>query len=447
MESAAIAGAAPLAPGSEAASRRWQLTLAALIVVVLAVPIRRYVLPSGLPVELEPYRLLAGVAIAAWMLALLADPRVRLRASGLEAPIAALVAAAFASLVANPERVGDVSGEVLKRLGLAAGFLLLTYLIVSVVVSERQVDALCRVLVAGGGVVAGLALAEWRTGTNVFDQVIPLHLESSAAAIRGGSVRAYASAQHPIALSALLVMLIPLALHLGRFSARRRWIWWLLAGLLAVGSMATVSRTSVVMLAAVILSLFVLRPGETVKLVPAIVAFAVAVQLAVPRMTTALVQSFAPEGGILSEQEGLPGVHSSGRLADLAPSIRELGERPLLGEGFGTRVVGAGPGEPGNALLLDNQWLGSMLETGLVGAIALLWFFARFVRRCGREGARDPSARGSLLAALAAAVTAYAVGMLTYDAFSFMQVTLVLFMLVGLGCSLLGGPAVPGRRP
>lgn len=416
---------------------RWRWLLGALIVVVLAVPIRRYTLPGGLPVELEPYRLLVVAAAGAWLLALLADPRVRLRASGLEGPILALVAAAFASLVANPARVDEVGAEVLKRLGLAGGFLLVVYLIVSVVRSVAEVELLCRVLVAGGGVVAVLAIVEWGTGTNVVDLLIPLPLERSAAALRAGSVRAYATAQHPIALSALLVMLVPIALHLGRFSPRRRWLWWLTGGLLIVGAIATVSRTCVVMLAAVFLTLLVLRPRETARLVPALVVFAVAVQLAVPRMTTALAQAFFPTGGLVSEQEGLPGVRSSGRLADLAPSFRELGEQPLFGQGFGTRVVGAGPGEPGNALLLDNQWLGSTLETGLVGAAALLWLFARLVRRCGRIAIRDASARGSLLAALAASVTAYAVGMFTYDAFAFIQVTFVLFVLLGLGCALL----------
>jgi hypothetical protein len=35
--------------------------------------------------------------------------------------------------------------------------------------------------------------------------------------------------------------------------------------------------------------------------------------------------------------------------------------------------------------------------------------------------------------ALTASIASYAVGMFTYDAFSFIQVTLVLFFLLGLG--------------
>jgi hypothetical protein len=76
------------------------------------------------------------------------------------------------------------------------------------------------------------------------------------------------------------------------------------------------------------------------------------------------------------------------------------------------------------------------------------------VRRFGKEAKRDDSARGWLLAAVAASTAAFAVGMLTYDAFSFIQVTFLLFIMVGIGASLLPEPArvaelrvVSGRRP
>jgi hypothetical protein len=37
------------------------------------------------------------------------------------------------------------------------------------------------------------------------------------------------------------------------------------------------------------------------------------------------------------------------------------------------------------------------------------------------------------LAGLAAAITAYGIGMITYDAFAFTQVTFLLFIMLGLG--------------
>ena len=71
-----------------------------------------------------------------------------------------------------------------------------------------------------------------------------------------------------------------------------------------------------------------------------------------------------------------------------------------------------------NAKILDNQWLGMLLETGSVGFFGWLWLFTRVIRRFGAEAKRDESDRGWLLASITAGVAAYAVGMLTFDAFA-----------------------------
>ena len=67
----------------------------------------------------------------------------------------------------------------------------------------------------------------------------------------------------------------------------------------------------------------------------------------------------------------------------------------------------------------------------------------RAIRRFGREAKRDYSDRGWLLVSITAAVAAYAVGMFTYDAFSFIQVTFLLFILVALGTALLAERPTP----
>ena len=114
----------------------------------------------------------------------------------------------------------------------------------------------------------------------------------------------------------------------------------------------------------------------------------------------------------------------------------------MLGQGFGTRVVDD-DGDAARANILDNQWLGTLLETGAVGFFGWAWFFVRVVRKFGAEARRDDSERGWLLASLAAGVAAFAVGMLTFDAFSFIQVTFLLFILVGLGSALLAERPTP----
>ena len=87
--------------------------------------------------------------------------------------------------------------------------------------------------------------------------------------------------------------------------------------------------------------------------------------------------------------------------------------------------------------ILDNQWLGSLLDVGALGVCALVWVFLAGYRRFVRVARADAGDDGWLAAALAAAAAAFAAGMLFFDAFSFIQVTIVFFFVLGLGAVLL----------
>ncbi len=93
-----------------------------------------------------------------------------------------------------------------------------------------------------------------------------------------------------------------------------------------------------------------------------------------------------------------------------------------------------------NAPILDDQWLGVVCETGVAGTFALLWLFVRFIRRLWPAARDDDSPWGWLLMAAIASVTSFAVSMFFYDAFAFIQVTFMLFIVMGLGVSALTAP-------
>jgi polysaccharide biosynthesis protein PslJ len=418
----------------------WPGLIAGLIIVILFVPIRRYTLPAGLPFQLEPYRVYVALLVTAWALTLLVDPRTKLRRTGMEGPVVLVVGALLVSIAANPRRVASFSTEVNKALMFFLSFLLVLYLMTSVVRGMDVVDRIVKVVVSGGAIVALFAIVEARTGFNVFN-----HLSEVVPYLQGGDIagpefkrfgtaqlRVFGSAEHPIALSAALVMLTPLALYLAARHRQRRWL--LTAVVLGIGCLSTVSRTGVLMLVVVAIVFLWLRPKETIRLWPAAVVGLVVVHLLLPGTLGALKQSFSP-ARLVAEQRASANTSGSGRLADLGPALEQWAQRPLAGQGFGTTVVDLdAPGAETN--ILDNQWLGTLLATGALGVAGWLWFFVRAVRRFGAEARRDLSDRGQLLAAITAAISAYAVGMLTYDAFAFVQVTFVLFILVGLGCAL-----------
>ncbi|MGH3112435.1 MAG: O-antigen ligase family protein, partial [Gaiellaceae bacterium] len=361
----------------------WRSLVTLVVLVILLVPIRRYRLPGDLPFELEPYRIIVALIVAAWLSSLLIDPRVWLKRSGFEWPLLLFAAATVGSVLVNPERARAVEDDVVKELMFFGSFLLVFYIIVSVGRPLGNLDRIVKVMLGGGAVVAALALIESRTGFNLFDRfsgVIPLLELNEAPDIkgRGGRLRVYASSQHPIALGAAFVMLIPLAIYMVRQSGKQR--WWLVGGLLMLGAVATVSRTSILMLIVVGLVFLWLRPRETKRLWPALIPVVLVVHIALPGTIGSLKSAFFPPGGLIAEQQTNAGQRGSGRIADLGPALREYAQRPLLGQGYGTRIVDA---ERQNAPILDNQWLGSLLETGIVGVFALGWLFVRVVRRLG----------------------------------------------------------------
>jgi O-antigen ligase len=441
----------------------WRTLLTVLVLMILLIPIRTYTLPFQVSgnFKLEPYRAFVAVIVFAWAFSLLADPRVRARASGLEWVFLLIGVSTFASVVVNIGSIQalGVQTEVVKSLVFFASFFLVFYFVVSVVRTQADIDRVLKLLVAGGAFVAGAAIIESRTQFNVFDHlrtVFPF-LQFNVVVdpnsdlnqfTRGGEARVFGSAEHPIALSALLVMLLPLALYL--IQTTRKKVWIALAALLLLGALATLSRTGIVMLLVIAVVYLTLRTRSTARMWPALIPTLLVVHFALPHTLGVLKTSLFPSGGVgalVTEQNNAAqSRRSSGRLADVRPTIQQVSQsNPLLGLGFGSRVV---EGPLANARILDDQWLGTLLETGFLGLIAWVWLFVRFLRRSMSEARRDLTERGWLLVALSASVASFGIGMVLFDALAFTQETLVFFLILALGTIALKPrtSAAPRRR-
>jgi O-antigen ligase len=438
---------------------RWETLTAILVATILLIPIKRYTVP-GNAFNLEPYRLFLAALAAGWCTALLVDRRVRFRKSGIEAPILLFVFAMLGSVAVNDGRIQalGVQKEVVKTLTFFASFFILFYLVVSVVRTHGQIHGIVRVLVACTSFVALSALIESRTHFNFFNHLHPLlpglqfNNPATAAGLdaaylnRSGVMRVYASSAHPIELSAVLVMVIPLAIYLLKTTGQRRWLAAIL--LCALGSFATLSRTGIIMMIVCGLVFLWLRPVETRRIWPFLVPAFLAISIALPHTLGSFYAAFFPKGGLVAEQgQANTGTADGGRLTDIGPSLAEYSMTPLLGQGFGSRIsqrLGVVNSVKTTARILDDQWLSTLLETGAVGAIGLLWLFVRTIRRLVRRAREDDGPEGWLATGLAASLYAFAVGMLTFDAFGFIQVTILTFLLLGLAASLVRTPLAAG---
>ena len=415
----------------------WRTLILLLILIILFIPIRRYSLSVNLPFQLEPYRAWVFLLAALWMTALLLDPRLRIKATGLEGPLALLGIAVFGSVVTNYGSITseDLSMEIVKKLTFWVGFVIVLYMVANLS-TLRDVDFFLRSIVLGSAMLGALGVIEWKTGTNAFahlDRYLPIvsPVGDNVDAFRAGMTRAYASAQHPIAFGAALALVLPIAVV---FAFRRRKpIWYLCAALIVMGSLASVSRTSVLMLVVSAGMLAALRPQAARQALPLMLPLLVAIQIALPGTFSTIRSSFFPSGGLV-EQQANQNV-GSGRVASFGPAVDQASEHPFFGRGFGTRIIGNDPKQ--NSFILDDEWLSTTLEIGIVGLVAWVWIFLRFCSRAVRVARADDGDRGWTLAALAASVASFAVGMGFYDAFSFIQVTFLMIILLGFGSVLL----------
>jgi hypothetical protein len=370
--------------------------------------------------------------LGCWFLALAADPKVRWRASGYGAPIAVLWAGIFGSLAANIGAVNANSTGVLKALTFFASYFLVLSFVSSVVRRGAQLDRMIKLLVGGSALLGIAALYEWRTGVNLFNglgRFLPflVYQDIGEAMIRGSGARALASAQHPIALGAALVMMLPLSIYLFKRTGSK--LWLAAAGVLTLGALATGSRTAAIMLLVVFVTFFVLKRDEMIKMAPVWLVLLVVIQGVMPGTLQSFKFMLNPT--YIAQEQAVAGGTGQGRLADLGPSLSEWAHgNPFVGSGFGTRAP-ADDANPNGAQILDDQWLGSLLEVGAIGVIGLWWLFSRGIRMAGRLARTGKGEDTWLGTALAASLTAWMVGLFTYDAFAFIQATFLAFILLG----------------
>lgn len=251
-----------------------------------------------------------------------------------------------------------------------------------------------------------------------------------------------ASAQHPIALGAALTMAVPFAFYLvSRAQTRAQAVfWWAAGGVLLSGAVATVSRTVVLMALAMVAAGLFVRADALKRRWPVLIAIFVAVHFAAPGAVTHMYSAFFPKQGLSGSLESKSGGVGSGRLADLGPGLQSWQQVPFFGHGLGTGVtpdtVGTGAivdPQTGAPIIFDDQYMNSLVSIGALGLIGVVWFVWGSAIALLRAARRRISADGDLIAACAVAIVGFGAGMLTFDAFSFVQCTLIFFLIAALG--------------
>lgn len=235
---------------------------------------------------------------------------------------------------------------------------------------------------------------------------------------RDGLVRAMATTAEPLELAAILAMTLPLALHQARFAppALRFRRWMQVALILGIIPM-TGSRSGFLGLAAigiVLLPIWPKRDRRRAYLI--LLAAPVLLWLARPSMLSSFGTLFGQLGADQSTRS------RSGAFSAAAPFITN---HPWFGQGFHTFF-------PQIYFFVDDQYLTSLIETGVVGAMALVALFVTgwLTARSTRHAATSAQTR-DLAQCLAASVAAAAVCFGTFDGLSFSIAAGLCFLLLG----------------
>jgi polysaccharide biosynthesis protein PslJ len=397
------------------------------IVLLVAIPSRLIFAPlggAGSPAQVF------GIILGFWWVALwLRDLRSgSTDAEPVRGAMLIFVGAVLASYIAATIRPTDSTEMRAADMGMLS---VCAWLGVLLTLSDRiptfeRLDILLRRLVVAGGCLAALGIAQFITKqpfTN-YVQVPGLSANNALVSIsdRSGLTRPAGTALHPIEFGVVLTMILPFALHYAlsdtHRSGPRRW-WPAFA--IAVALPIAISRSAIV---GMIIGLAFLLPtwprAVRRRAYVAFVALGGLLYVTIPGLLGTLTGLFTGIGSDSSAQSRTGSYMLAGEF---------ISHSPIFGRGFATFLPAY--------RILDNQYLGVLIDMGFVGLTALLILFATGIRtaRVVRHKSTDPRTR-QLAQATAASIAAVSCGYALFDAFSFPMVAGMTFFVVGIAGSL-----------
>ena len=370
-----------------------------------------------------PARMLGMLFLVWWCADWLSRSRaVRLPSTRVRMWLLILAAAQLVSfVVAGTRPLSGVEMRSADRAMLTLCALVGVVLVAEAIRSLDRLEVLLRRFVALTAVVALLGIVQFITAQAWVDRIsIPgLSLNSSLTSVLGrvGFARPAGTALHPIEFGVVLTMTLPLALHYAyRGGGRSRWRRWTPPAAIALAVPMSISRSAVLSALVGMLVLLPTWPRPRRRLAYGLmVLLAGTVYVTIPGLIGAL------KGLFLGIQED----DSARSRTDSYDLVWEFVRRdPVAGRGPGTFLP--------SYRILDNQYLGTIIETGVLGLAALLGLLTVGVltARTVRLGSSDPDTR-DLAQSLAAGVAAAAITFATFDGLAFPMSAGVIFLLLG----------------
>lgn len=411
------------------------VTTVASIYIVFMVIVPSYLTIRDLGAAGSPTTIIGMAALAWWLVSRLVPGQpiaigrqpIRIGIYIFSGAIVLSFASAFSRQIPAVEISGANRG-ILEILGLAG----IALLIADGVDTRERLDVLGRRLTFWISMLATMGIYQFLTGStpvaNIYNHLPGFSTASIPPPItsRDGLRRVQATTGSPIEFGLVLACALPIAVHYAKYAPEgKRGRAWLYVFLISLALPMSLARTGFVGAAIVFVVMFVgWNARERIEALLAVGLFALALRMAKPGFVGTILGLFSHAAGDSSVTH---------REQDLARSGFLVRQSIFFGRGFGTFIPSefTPPGQP--VASLDNQYLGSLIETGVFGLacliLLLLIFF--FTALGARRRSRDPSTR-ELALGLAGSSLALAFGFYVFDVFSFSTVSGLMFILLGM---------------
>lgn len=298
--------------------------------------------------------------------------------------------------------------------------------------SLDDIHLVLRALVWGGAFCSVVALLQFLLTLDVtsYLRMIPgFSLDQAVGAVtiisRGGLNRVSGTATNPIEFGVVAAMLLPLALYLAMHDTQRTGVRrWLPVICIAAALPTSISRSAVLAAALALGVLIVcLRSAARLTAIAAVPAAVAAIYVASPR----LIATF--KYYILAGTSDDSIAH---RIDNYPYAAHLISQHLLLGQGGGTYVAGPYV-NLGLSHILDNEYLDTAIELGLIGLAVFIFYMLRpfLAALTARRHTSDPRIR-DLCAALAGSSLAGFACSATFDSFGFPMFLNVEALVTGL---------------
>jgi hypothetical protein len=294
------------------------------------------------------------------------------------------------------------------------------------VTSYDRLDALMRRAVVLGAIVGAIGILEFYSGIDIPNYLripgLSNNIDYSTLLVRGAFNRPSSTAVDPIEFGVVMAMLVPFALHRAFYSAPKGLIRkWLPVLLILLAIPISVSRAGILGLAVGLLFFVPTWKGQQrLGFLAACIVGPALLKVIAPGLLGTLFGYFTGMFGSSGQNT------AASRTNDYALDWPYIVQRPFFGRGIGTFL-------PQTYSWTDNMYLHSLIETGIIGTVALLVLFIAgfYCARSGRRRTQD-EARRSFGQAMVASLIVIAVSSATFDSLSFPMFAGLTFVILGV---------------